>query len=325
MGFIMRHEGIVWDNHACLPFAGTERWLPELARFRRAGADAVTVNIGDAEVPLEVLNRMAQAIRRFVQANPDDYVLGLTTADLRAARASGRLAVCLDIEGVHAFGGDASLVEHFYRLGVRWMLPVYNRRNLAGGGCHDAEDGGLTAHGRAILAEMDRVGMIKCCSHAGYRTAREILDSSDRPVIFSHSNPRALHDHPRNIPDDLIRACAATGGVVGINGVGLFLGNRSPTAADVVRHADYVARLVGARHVAIALDTLFDTGAFRQPGGPDPAIWPPEWGYGSGSENLPPEALPGIADGLSRLGHADEDVRGIMGENLMRVAEAVWK
>ena len=242
----MRQSGIVWDNHACLPFSDTARWLPELARYRRAGADAVTINIGDSHVPLEVLKRMADVIRGFVQANPDDYVLGLTTADIRAAKAAGRLAVCLDIEGVYSFDGDTSLVAHFYGLGVRWMLLVYNRRNLAGSGCHDDEDAGLTAHGRAILAEMDRVGMIKCCSHTGYRTARDILDATDRPVIFSHSNPRALHDHPRNIPDDLIRACAATGGVVGINGIGLFLGNRRPTAADVVRHADYVARLVGA-------------------------------------------------------------------------------
>lgn len=325
MAVIMKQTGIVWDNHACLPFSGTERWLPELARFRRAGADAVTVNIGDSEVPLEVLTRMADAIRRFVLANPHDYILGLTTADLRAAKAAGRLAVCLDIEGVHAFGGDASLVEFFYRLGVRWMLLVYNRSNLAGGGCHDAEDGGLTAHGRAILAEMDRVGMIKCCSHAGYRTARDILEATDRPVIFSHSNPRALHDHPRNIPDDLIRACAATGGVVGINGVGLFLGNRAPAAADVVRHADYVARLVGARHVAIALDFMFKSGDFQAAARAQTAIWPPEWGYGSGSANLPPETLPEIADGLAALGYGDEDVHGIMGENLMRVAEAVWK
>ncbi len=321
----MKQSGIVWDNHACLPFTDTGRWLPELARYRRAGADAVTINIGDSHVPLEVLKRMADAIRDFVQANPNDYVLGLTTTDMRAAKAAGRLAVCLDIEGVFSFDGDASLVEHFYGLGVRWMLLVYNRRNLAGSGCHDGEDTGLTAHGRAILAEMDRVGMIKCCSHAGYRTAREILEATDRPVIFSHSNPRALHDHPRNIPDDLIRACAATGGVVGINGIGLFLGNRQPTAADVVRHADYVARLVGARHVAIALDYMVRSGELQEPGRASTAMWPPEWGYGSGSKNLPPEALPAIADGLSGLGYTDADVSGILGDNWMRVADAVWQ
>ncbi len=321
----MTQRAIVWDNHACLPFEDTERWLPGIERYRQAGADVVTINIGDSHVPLEVLERMAACIRRHVEDNPDRYLLGRTVADLRTARTTGRLAVCLDIEGVFALGEDLALVEHFYRLGVRWMLLVYNRRNLAGSGCHDPDDPGLTAHGRAILAEMDRVGMIRCCSHTGYRTAREVIDSSDRPVIFSHSNPRALHDHPRNIPDDLIRACAATGGVVGINGIGLFLGNRQPAATDAVRAIDYVAQLVGAEHVALGLDYMFDGSAQQPPGRRNREMWPPEWGYGSGAGILGPEAIPEIAAGLAGLGWPAAAVDGVMGENLVRVAGAVWK
>lgn len=316
---------IVWDNHACLPFSGTERWLPQLERYRTVGADAVTINIGDSQVPLETLIRMAGAIREYVAQHPDRYLLGLGTADIRRAKALGRLAVCLDIEGVYALGGRLELVEHFYQLGVRWMLLVYNRRNLAGGGCHDPDDQGLTAHGRAILAEMDRVGMLTCCSHTGYRTARDILDATDGPVIFSHSNPRALHDHPRNIPDELIRACAATGGVVGINGIGLFLGERRPDASHVVRAIDHVVQLVGAEHAAIGLDYLFHAGEWQEPGRANADLWPPEWGYGSGMGTVPPEAIPEIAAGLERLGYPAAAVHGIMGENLMRVAEAVWK
>ncbi len=321
----MAESGVVWDNHACLPLHDTERWLPGIARYREAGVTAVTINIGDSEVPLETLVRTAASIRHFVQRHPDDYLLGLTTADLRTAHRTGRLAVCLDVEGVHSFAGQVSLVEFLYQVGVRWMLLVYNRRNLAGSGCHDPEDEGLTAHGRAILHEMDRVGMIKCCSHTGYRTAREVLDATDRPVIFSHSNPRRLHDHPRNIPDDLIRACAATGGVIGINGIGLFLGNRRPTAGDLVRHVDYVAQLVGAEHVALGLDYMFDSGEFQQPGRANAGIWPREWGYGSGAGTLAPESIPQIAAGLERLGYPPRAVRGVMGENLLRVADLVWK
>jgi len=321
----MSESGIVWDNHACLPLHDTERWLPGIARYRKAGATAVTINIGDSQVPLETLIRTAASIRHFVQRHPDDYLLGLTTADIRSAHRTGRLAVCLDVEGVHSFAGQVSLVEFLYQVGVRWMLLVYNRRNLAGSGCHDPEDEGLTAHGRAILGEMDRVGMIKCCSHTGYRTAREVLDATDRPVIFSHSNPRRLHDHPRNIPDDLIRACAATGGVIGINGIGLFLGNRQPTADDAVRHVDYVAQLVGAEHVALGIDYMFDSGEFQQPGRANGDIWPREWGYGSGAGTLAPESIPEIAAGLERLGFPPGAIRGVMGENLLRVADQVWK
>lgn len=320
-----KRDGIVWDNHACLPLREIDAWLPQLARYRDAGVDVVTVNIGDSLVPLETLVRTAASIRHFVHANPDEYVMGSTVRDLEQARASGRLAVCLDVEGVHALGGQAALVELLYHIGVRWMLLVYNRRNLAGSGCHDPDDEGLTAHGRDVLREMDRVGMIKCCSHTGYRTAREILDSSDRPVIFSHSNPRRLRDHPRNIPDELIKACAATGGVVGVNGVGLFLGTGPPTADDVVRNIDYVVQLVGAEHAGLGLDYMFKSSELDEPGRGSAEIWPPQWGYGSGTGFAPPEAIPEIAAGLARLGYPEPSVRGVLGENLVRVARTVWK
>ena len=317
--------GIVWDNHACLPLRDIDDWLPQLARYRKAGVDVVTVNIGDSVVPLETVVRTAASVRHFVHAHSDSYVMALTTADLRAAKASGRLAVCLDLEGVHALGGQVSLVELLHHVGVRWMLLVYNRRNLAGSGCHDAVDDGLTAHGRALLREMDRVGIVKCCSHTGYRTAREILDDSDRPVIFSHSNPRRLRDHPRNIPDELIRACAATDGVIGINGVGLFLGSGPPAAADIVRHIDYVVQLVGARHVGLGLDYMFKSSELDEPGRGSHEIWPREWGYGRGTGFAPPEVIPEIADELEQLGYPEASVRGVLGENLLRVADSVWK
>ncbi len=320
----MSASGIVWDNHACLPFNDTEQWLPGIERYRKSGVDVVTINIGDSHVPLEVLIRTAASIRHFVQGHPDDYVLGLTTTDLRSAKASGRLAVCLDVEGVFALGTQLSLVEFLYQIGVRWMLMVYNRRNLAGSGCHDPDDEGLTELGRGILREMDRVGMIKCCSHTGYRTAREILDSSDRPVIFSHSNPRRLRDHPRNIPDDLIKACAATGGVVGINGVGLFLGDGEPTADAVVRNIDYVAQLVGPEHVGLGLDYMFKGSDVEEPGRASRELWPKEWGYRKGMGFLGPEAIPEIAALLGRLGYPPAAVSAILGENLMRVADVIW-
>jgi membrane dipeptidase len=321
----MNQAGLVWDNHACLPLREIAEFLPQLVRYRAAGVDVVTVNIGDSLVPLERMIRTAASVRHFVKAHPGDYLLGLTTADLRAAKASGRLAVCLDVEGVHAIGAQVSLVEFLYEIGVRWMLMVYNRRNLAGSGCHDPEDEGLTDFGRAILAEMDRVGMVRCCSHAGYRTAREILDSSDRPVIFSHSNPRALRDHPRNIPDELIRACAATGGVIGINGVGLFLGTGPPTADLIVRNLDYVSQLVGAAHAGLGLDYMFKSSELDEPGRGGPEIWPRQWGYGRGTGFAPPEVIPEIRAGLERLGYQPCDIRGILGDNLLRVADAVWK
>jgi membrane dipeptidase len=322
---MLNGAGLVWDNHACLPLKDVDEYLPQLARYRAAGVDVVTVNIGDSLVPLDRMLRTAASIRHFVKAHPSHYLLGETAADLREAKASGRLAVCLDVEGVHALGAQVSLVEFLYEIGVRWMLMVYNRRNLAGSGCHDPDDEGLTEIGRAMLAEMDRVGMVRCCSHTGYRTAREIIESSDRPVIFSHSNPRALRDHPRNIPDDLIRACAATGGVVGVNGVGLFLGTGPPTAGVIVRNIDYIAQLVGAEHAGLGLDYMFKSSELDEPGRGGPEIWPREWGYGRGTGFAPPEVIPDIRSGLERLGYPTAAIRGILGDNLLRVADAVWR
>ena len=147
----MNQAGLVWDNHACLPLRDIDEYLPQLTRYRDSGVDVVTVNIGDSLVPLERMIRTAASIRHFVNAHPDRYLLGRTSADLRAAKASGRLAVCMDVEGVQALGPQVSLVEFLYDIGVRWMLMVYNRRNLAASGCHDPEDEGLTDLGRAQM------------------------------------------------------------------------------------------------------------------------------------------------------------------------------
>src|SRR5262249_39233052 len=147
------------------------------------------------------------------------------------AKREGRLAVFFDVEGGIPVQDDPEVVARLYALGVRWLLLAYNRNNRLGGGCQD-EDPGLTAQGRRVLDVMKRVGMVLCCTHTGARTAREAMEYMEQPVIFSHSNPRAVHDHPRNITDDLIRRCAATGGVIDLNGIGMFLGrndNTTPT------------------------------------------------------------------------------------------------
>jgi membrane dipeptidase len=142
-----------------------------------------------------------------------------------------------DIEGAKAIDDQVSLIQFYYDLGVRWMLIAYNRANLAGGGCLE-EDTGLTEFGAQAIDEMARVGMVTCCSHTGERTSLEVIEHSKSPVIFSHSNPRALLDHPRNIRDHVIRACAAKGRLIGINGVGVFLGPNDTRSEMVARHID---------------------------------------------------------------------------------------
>lgn len=317
----------VWDHHACLPLRPLdERFLPQLQRHRAAGFDAVTVNVGFGDMGPEEHLRMLAALRHWLLARPDEYLLLQSADDVERAHATGRLAVGFDIEGANAIADQPSLVQLYYDLGVRWMLLAYNQPNRVGGGCQ-ADDEGLTDFGRTVIAEMERVGMQLCLSHTGHRTAREALAVATRPVIFSHSNPAAVHAHPRNIPDELIRACAATGGVVGINGVGPFLG---PGGHDIgsalyARHVDHVVQLVGPQHVSIALDYVFDTQELDEYLQKMQHTFPPGLGYASGARFVAPEQLPEIVEVLQGWGYRDEDLRALLGGNLLRLARTVWK
>ena len=324
------NDTLVWDNHGCMPVGRPHdtSFLPQLQRYRAAGVDVATLNVGFGEQGVEDHLRTLSSMRHWLLAHPEDYLLVESADDIERARALGKLGVAFDIEGANAIGDQLSLIELYHALGVRWMLLAYNRNNLAGGGCQD-EDGGLTPFGRQVIAEMERVGMVLCLSHTGHRTAREALDAATRPVIFSHSNPSAVHAHPRNIPDELIRACAATGGVVGINGVGCFLGQVSGSddisSATFARHVDHVVQLVGPRHVSIALDYVFDMGELEEYFEKMKHTFPPELGYSARPGFVAPEQLPEIVQTLLNQGYRDEDLRDILGGNLMRLARTVWK
>ena len=315
---------LVWDNHACMPLRPLDTgFLPGLERHRAAGTDVVMLNVGYGEDGVEAHVRMLASMRDWLARPADRYRLIERIEDIALAREHGQLAVGFDIEGANAVGDQLSLVRLYRELGVRWMLLAYNRNNRAGGGCQD-DDPGLSDFGRALLDELAAQGIVACCSHTGYRTAREAIDHSPRPVVFSHSNPRALCDHPRNVPDDLIRACAARGGVIGINGVGLFLGANDTSAATFARHVLYVAELVGCEHVGIGLDFLHDRAEIDETLALNPEQFPAHLGYGRGIELMPPERLPEVAEHLRRAGMTDGELAAVFGDNWMRIARQVW-
>jgi len=316
---------LVWDNHGCLPLRyEDDGFLPGLARYRAAGVDVVSINIGFDVTSIETNLRILARFRDWI-ARHEDYVLVHGVADIHAARAAGKLAVMFDIEGMGAVGDQLSLVSLYYDLGVRWMLIAYNRNNAAGGGCQD-DDGGLTPFGMAILDEMARVGMVACCSHAGARTAMQVMERASAPVILSHSNPSAVWAHPRNVSDALIRACAATGGVIGINGVGPFLGPNNDIGANLIlAHIDHAVGLVGPDHVGLGLDYCFDESEVDAYIRENPASFPAELGYAGGMRFAPPETIPLIADGLAARGYPADSIAKIMGGNHLRIAQTVWK
>jgi membrane dipeptidase len=320
-------SNLVWDNHGCMPLRPfDENFLPQLERYRAVGVDIIFLNVGFGEQGIEEHVRVLAHFRRWLSLRSGDYLIVETVDDVERARKSGRLAVGFNLEGANGIADQLSLIQLYYDLGVRWMLMAYNLNNRVGGGCQD-EDIGLTAFGREVIDEMARVGMVACCSHTGYRTALDVMAYSKKPVIFSHSNPRAIYDHPRNITDEMIRACADTDGVVGVNGIGIFLGDNDNNTDTYVRHVDHVAGLVGARHVGIGLDYVFDMGELDDYLASMKATFPEGLGYeaGAGLRLVEPERIAEIADRLLAMNYSDDDVKGILGGNFMRVAKAVWR
>jgi membrane dipeptidase len=318
-------DAVAWDNHGCMPIRPMdEAFLPELTRYRAAGFTVASLNVGFGSDSVESHLRMLASLRSWVQRHVDHYRLVQTVADIHAAKASGQLAVVFDIEGMGAVADQPELVNVYSALGVRWMLVAYNQNNRAGGGCHD-EDGGLTDFGRRVIAQMNACGMLVCCSHTGERTALEVMAESQAPVLLTHSNAQAVFQHPRNVSDRLLRACAATGGVVGLNGLGIFLGDNDASVPRFMRHLRHVVDTIGPQHVGLGLDYVFDQQEMDDWLASPSNTWPPGYGYVPGVRMLPPEVLPELVDAMLALGWRDADVRGVVGGNWLRVAEQVWR
>jgi membrane dipeptidase len=316
-------EALVWDDHSGFDPVGGAHRLEHLQRWVKSGVHYLSVNVGYDVIDWQISLQVLAAFRAWLQKRPEQYLLIRTADDILRAKAEGKLAIAFDLEGMNALNDDPNMVNVYYALGVRQMLFAYNLNNRMGGGCHDT-DTGLTELGRAVISEMNRVGMLVDCSHSAYRTTMEAMDHSQAPVIFSHSCAKALWEHGRNITDEQIKACARTGGIVGINGIGNFLGRNDISSTNFVDHVAHVAGLVGAEHVGIALDYAFDAENVDGLVSGNSKYWPKEE-YQTASLYLPPEQLPEIVETMLQRGFSDPEVIGILGGNFLRVAKAVWK
>lgn len=320
------HDALIWDNHSGFdPVPNYD--LEHIEDWRQAGVNYLSIDVGYDVIDWQTAIKNLAAYITWFEKRPDRYLLARRVDDVLQAKRTGRMAIAFDLEGMNALNGDASLVSLYYRLGVRQMLTAYNKNNLAGGGCHD-KDTGLTPFGRQVIAEMNRVGMLVDCSHTGYRTTMDIMEAATQPVIFSHSNPKTLRVHGRNITDDQIRACAKTGGVIGVTGLGYFLPERASPAIALADCVTYVRDLVGVDHVGLGLDyTPPDPkGAGDADLDAHPDFWPPaDYAAPWPMKDAPPGAFAQVAALLVERGWSTGDVRKVLGENFLRVARAVWK
>lgn len=313
-------DSLVWDTHACFRLDPNAD-LSELKRYHDSGIGFVSLNIGMDLNSFENTMQVLARYRNYIASHADQYVLALRVDDIQKANKAGKLAIAFDLEGSEPLLGNLNLISLYYDLGVRQMLLAYNKDNRASGGCMEGEIG-LTDFGRDVIREMNRVGMVVDLSHMSYRATLEACEISTASVIFSHSNPSGLRQHARNISDEQIKACAQTGGVIGINGIGDFLGGTS--SALIVQNIEYVMNLVGPEHVGIGLDYVVDQQELIEYVEGHPDIFPPDK-IGDVLSFVEPEQFPEFTELLCQKGYSERIIRGILGENFQRVAEQVWK
>lgn len=278
--------------------------------------------------------------RRMIDRYSGDLELALTADDIVRIHAAGRVASLLGLEGGHAIENSLAVLRQMYALGIRYMTLTHGATiDWADSATDLPRHNGLTPFGREVIREMNRLGMMVDISHVSPKTMHDVLDLTAAPVLFSHSSARALNDHPRNVPDDVLRRVKENGGVVMVAFVPYFVtrkaslynaqltGERArlerllpydpakrslelqswvqqhpeplPTLAEVVDHIDHIRRIAGIDHIGLGSD--FD-GLVTGP---------------VGMEDV--SKYPHLIAELLRRGYSDEDARKVAGLNLLRV------
>lgn len=228
----------------------------EAAMFRSSGITCFhnSVGVGGPEAYDDALQFIA-AWSGFAGRNSDVFSLVGRAQDIDHAKANRKIAVIMGLQNADEFR-EPKDVKAFYQLGLRCAQLTYNSQNWIGSGSTDREDGGISDYGVEIIKAMNEVGMLIDVSHSGDRTTLDAIELSPKPIAFTHSNCRALNNHPRLKTDEAIKKLAAKGGVMGITGVRNFVKDKEPTTVeDIVDHIDHVVKLVGIEHVGIGTDS----------------------------------------------------------------------
>jgi len=263
----------------------------------------------------------------------DAFMTVRTVADIDEAHRSGRVGVVFGLEAATPVENEVDRLDVLYGLGLRQIGIAYSDANALGSGLAEAGDAGLTALGRRAVTRMNKLGLAIDVSHSGDRTALDTCDRSEAPVFITHAGARAVWDTPRMKPDDVLRAAAATGGVIGMSAAPhttLSAAHPRHTIESVMDHFRYCADLVGIEHVAFGPDTLYgdhvalhrifagmlSIGAFR-----GPSFDPVE--YVDGLEN-PTENFGNICGWLVQHGYTDAEIAAVLGGNIRRALQSAW-
>ena len=255
-------------------------------------------------------------------------------ADIDEAHRSGRVGLVFGLEAATPIENEIDRLDVLYGLGLRQIGIAYSDANALGSGLAEARDGGLTLFGRRAVTRMNRLGLAIDVSHSSDRTALDVCEVSERPVLMTHAGARAVWDTARMKPDDVLRAIAATGGVIGMSAAPhttLSAGHPRHSIESVMDHFRYCVDLVGIEHVAFGPDTLYGDhvqlhrifahllGIAQVTRGP--AFEPVA--YVDGLEN-PTENFGNICGWLVQHGFDDDDIRAVIGGNIYRALRSIW-
>jgi membrane dipeptidase len=304
----------------------------KLARMRASGVDIFHASSGVGADHFAVMQYF-NGINGFIANNANDFTRIDSVADIAKLKGSGKLGILPGTQNAdHFHFMQPQDIETFYRAGQRVAQLTYNNRNLIGTGATDRSDSGLSQWGVTVIGKMNEIGMAIDVSHCGDRTSIEAAEVSAKPILITHSNSRTLAGgHPRCKPDEVIKAVASKGGVMGLSFVRIFVRGSEPTNIEhALDHFDYVRDLVGVEHLGIGSDADVD--------GYD--VLPEEmldglrrvgdgkyrWRAKLDTEGLDhPQRLFALTDGLIRRGYSDSHIEGILGGNFKRVLSQIWR
>ena len=267
-----------------------------------------------------------------------DYVrIAYGLDDIRDAHENDQLAIVLSLEAATPIENEVDRIDLLYGLGVRQMGIAYSEANTLGSGLKEAGDGGLTVFGHRAVERMNKLGIAIDVSHSGDKTCMDVFAASTKPVLITHAGARTVWPTSRMKPDEVIRGCAETGGVIGIEAAPhttLSEAHPEHSLDSVMDHFEYCAELVGIEHVAFGPDTLYGDhvalhdifaanlgvhGAHTAQAGPSY----PKMPYVAGLEN-PTECFHNIVGWLVKHGYSDADIVAVTGGNIMRALEKIW-
>jgi microsomal dipeptidase-like Zn-dependent dipeptidase len=304
-------------------------WSEKVFRqMRDGGLDAVHVTIAYHEDFKEVVHNIADWNLRF-QRHSDLILHGRTSDDVHRARETGRTAIFFGFQTPAPIEANIGLIEICHTLGARFMQLTYNNQSLLATGCYETEDTGITRMGKQVITEMNRVGLVVDMSHSANRSTLEAIDLSQRPIAITHANPGNWHPARRNKPDEVLKALAQSGGMLGFSLYPHHLKGASDcTLQDFCKMVRRTADLIGVDHIGIGSDLCQDQ--------PDSVVewmrvgrWTREIDYGEGSADnagFPPPPdwfkdsndFGNIEAGLLQVGFSAQETGAIMGENWLR-------